>query len=154
MLPCHTNGLATALGRCNNHNPNHHTGYSLVQEPHWRRRPDSNRGTRLCRPLPNHSATPPQAITLARWTGSDHYGDTRCRSHRMMSPRTPTRITNLIVHQKAPTKELINTKMTPPMVCLFFSATTAPFFRMTYSLTSTGTVERCLSSHCAVLEIY
>ena len=28
----------------------------------WRRRPESNRRTRLCRPLPNHSATPPSGL--------------------------------------------------------------------------------------------
>ena len=30
----------------------------------WRRRPDSNRGGGLCRPLPNHSATPPEVVSL------------------------------------------------------------------------------------------
>jgi hypothetical protein len=29
-----------------------------------RRRPDSNRSTGLCRPLPNHSATPPELTIL------------------------------------------------------------------------------------------
>ena len=29
-----------------------------------RRRPDSNRSTGLCRPLPNHSATPPEVLML------------------------------------------------------------------------------------------
>ena len=33
--------------------------------PHFsRRRPDSNRSTGLCRPLPNHSATPPEVSSL------------------------------------------------------------------------------------------
>src|ERR1700722_19055201 len=30
----------------------------------WRRRPDSNRSTGLCRPLPNRSATPPEVASL------------------------------------------------------------------------------------------
>ena len=42
----------------------------------WRRRPDSNRSTGLCRPLPNRSATPPELPSLLG-TSSWSYPDGR-----------------------------------------------------------------------------
>ena len=35
---------------------------------HWRRDPESNRGTRLCRPLHNHSAIAPKALYIRRFS--------------------------------------------------------------------------------------
>ena len=40
----------------------HHNAQISTHQEKWRRRPDSNRRRRLCRPLHNHFATPPLTL--------------------------------------------------------------------------------------------
>ncbi len=60
-------GAATPFHECPRR---HNCGCLNGFKRKWRRRPDSNRSTGLCRPLPNHSATPPESFSLLGLAGA------------------------------------------------------------------------------------